>query len=737
MRKFILSLAAIVLATAAQAIPAYRGVLTATLPDGTTIDYRLHGDEHFHYMTTADGYTVLKDRDGYLKYARVQNGELTITDVRAHDAAQRTAQETALLQDIGTHAVAQQELQQGRARRAAANTARRSKVSMLQRGLVILIQFNDTTFSRSDIHTVFQDMMDKKNYTGYTNPDGSRNAYGTFPGSVRDYYYDNSMGQYEPRFDVVGPVTVGYSVNEPQGTEGRIPGIFRDAINQLDATVDFSQYDFDNDGYVDVLYFIFAGTSAASSSDSDHLWPHESNISNYRIKKDGVTMGMYSCSTEFIGERSYNILDGIGTPCHEFGHALGLMDHYDTDYALSGGQSHDLGDWDLMAAGCDLNMARTPASLSIFERYQLGWAQPQIITEPGEYTLNPLNTSNEGYIIKTPVNKEFFIIDNRQRTRWDAYLPGHGMTVCRVDSTSTSKWIEDKVNTDPTRLYYEMLRAGGTNSGDLASDPFPGTMNSTLLTSSTLPSLKTWSGEENQFAITDITEVDGVITFTVRNASSLNTLVEDFEGMDVTTNTGLKNVEGSFANWSFAKSNVTAPGESNCDGEHAVAIKNPSAVAMATPVSRDIDRVSCNIYNPTTVTSKFTLYQSLNNGTTWTIVKTSSNADAISVAGNSKVTISWPVSYKNTQEVMLRINMTAGNKNTANYLDNITLYFNGEPGGRLKGDVNCDGEVSIADVTALVNLVMNGSSNDYSDVNEDGETSIADVTTLVNMLMSN
>ena len=86
---------------------------------------------------------------------------------------------------------------------------------------------------------------------------------------------------------------------------------------------------------------------------------------------------------------------------------------------------------------------------------------------------------------------------------------------------------------------------------------------------------------------------------------------------------------------------------------------------------------------------------------------------------------------------MLRINMTAGNKNTANYLDNITLFFSGESGGRLKGDVNCDGEVSIADVTALVNLVMNGSSNDYSDVNEDGETSIADVTTLVNMLMSN
>ena len=51
------------------------------------------------------------------------------------------------------------------------------------------------------------------------------------------------------------------------------------------------------------------------------------------------------------------------------------------------------------------------------------------------------------------------------------------------------------------------------------------------------------------------------------------------------------------------------------------------------------------------------------------------------------------------------------------------------------GDVNGDGEVSIADVTALVTLVMSSSSNENSDINGDGETSIADVTTLVNMIM--
>ena len=51
------------------------------------------------------------------------------------------------------------------------------------------------------------------------------------------------------------------------------------------------------------------------------------------------------------------------------------------------------------------------------------------------------------------------------------------------------------------------------------------------------------------------------------------------------------------------------------------------------------------------------------------------------------------------------------------------------------GDVNGDGEVSIADLTMLASLVAAHSENERSDVNDDGETGIADVTTLVSMLM--
>ncbi|MBO6250201.1 MAG: dockerin type I repeat-containing protein [Muribaculaceae bacterium] len=57
------------------------------------------------------------------------------------------------------------------------------------------------------------------------------------------------------------------------------------------------------------------------------------------------------------------------------------------------------------------------------------------------------------------------------------------------------------------------------------------------------------------------------------------------------------------------------------------------------------------------------------------------------------------------------------------------------PGPAIVGDVNGDGEVSIADLTMLASLVASETENERSDVNDDGETSVADITSLVNLLM--
>jgi hypothetical protein len=228
-------------------------------------------------------------------------------------------------------------------------------------------------------------------------------------------------------------------------------------------------------------------------------------------------LGRYSCSGEIYGWEYYGYTDpdGIGTIVHEFSHALGLMDLYDTDYGTNGA-ANDPGEWDVMSGGSYLNDSRTPAGFSIWERYRLGFAEPEQITEKrAGYTLEPVNTSNKGYWIQSPNENEFFMIENRQQTGWDAYLPGHGMLVTRVEYDE-DRWWENTINIYSYHMLYQLLRAGNSSESS-DSDPFPGTNGVTSLNNLTTPSLKTWSGLDCEFGIANIAENDGIITFGVVN----------------------------------------------------------------------------------------------------------------------------------------------------------------------------------------------------------------------------
>ena len=56
-----------------------------------------------------------------------------------------------------------------------------------------------------------------------------------------------------------------------------------------------------------------------------------------------------------------------------------------------------------------------------------------------------------------------------------------------------------------------------------------------------------------------------------------------------------------------------------------------------------------------------------------------------------------------------------------------------QPG--VKGDVNCDGEVNIADVNAVIAMILSGKPEDSGDVNGDGEVNIADVNTVIDLIL--
>ncbi len=523
--------------------PAHQGTKQVTQPDGSVVTIRLVGDEYLHYNVTADGYSLVRRDDGAYVYARLNvEGQLEPTSMLAHDAGERSASERGYLQAVG-HLVplptvqAEQMRRQNRAQRVRTLSQRRaSRYDYSKfRGLVVLVEYNDCPFRYDDYADIMDGMINDDNYTG--NSRTNIPAYGIrCTGSVRDYYRDNSSGVFVPSFDVVGPVKVNRSQYYASKTLNATQ-LMIDACTAADPEVNFADYDVDSDGKVDMIYFIFSGLgSYIEGNDSRLLWPHQYDISYSRtVRKDGVKLGRYACSTELFGSTDWSVLEGIGTICHEFSHVLGLPDFYDTANLYEYEECVTPSSWSVMANGADYNYGRTPCCFSLFERYALGFAQPTLIEEPGSFSLEGLQASNTGYRLNTPVSREFFFLENRQRTKWDSALPGHGMLIFRVDSTSTSPWEYNTVNDNPDHPYYELLRAGGVKSdaysisAGTASDPFPGTRSVRTINNETSPSLKTWSGMLNNLALRNIRENDGVITF---DAYAVNALTGVSFGSD-------------------------------------------------------------------------------------------------------------------------------------------------------------------------------------------------------------
>ena len=731
MRKLIFLLALAMCSVSQMlAVPAAPYPVQKTQPDGSTLTVHINGDEFYHFYTTTDGYTVVKNDLGCFTYAQRVEGRLVPTAIVAHNPAERNATEQLYLSTLPKRLTDAVQVAEAKAEKAKRQVAPKALFDYSAfRGLIVLVQFNDYTFSRSDANAFYSAMVNQKGYTGFVNEDGSAANFGNFTGSVRDYYEDNSNGMFAPTFDVVGPITVPYSITN---SYSNLSIIMRNALNQATSSygVDYTKYDADGNGYVDMVYLIFAGVGSNTGEADDHIWPHKSTTFVGRFRT-------YACSCELLSQRS-NILDGIGTICHEFSHVLGLPDLYDTDYEQSGGQTHDPGIWDIMSGGSYNNNSRTPVGYSAYDRYSLGFLKPTVIDAAGTYSLNPLNTHNEAMLIKSPQSKEYFLLENRQKSRWDAYMPGHGLLVARVDSSNATRWTNNTVNTNPERLYYELLRAGcvPTGEGD-ASDPFPGTSSITMLTNETSANLKTFAGDYNQWNLAAISETDGVISFKVMKEGDIISDVEDFEAMPVTATTGAADVEGKFASWTFTKCNVAAPGaDTKADGTHSVQMKLPSQFTTSATYY-DAYQLSAKVFNPGSATIKLAMQYSTDDGASWIPVKVMGETTQ-SVKGGVTVTLFWPVSISKNEAVKYRLAMTGGSKTVASYIDNFTIYYTDKGKAETTpGDVNGDGIVNVSDVTALINRILGDSSfsDEVCDINADGEVNVSDVTALINSIL--
>lgn len=527
-KKFLTGLmVAALMPLTASAVPACPWLIKVTQPDGTEVEVRKIGDEFGHYMVTADNYPVVKEGEK-LCYAVPSDGVLVSSGVVAHSASDRTADEVALLRTIDSKSAisdhvakmgpkwaerrsamagamnfrAPMTVSDGAVRRIPSNMkVTNFPSSGKQKAIVILVEYTDVKFHVDNPQDYFSRMLNEE---GFSSNGGT--------GSARDYFLDSSTGQFDCQFDVYGPITLAHNMayygrNDYWGQDQRPEEMVLEACDQLDATVDFSEYDRNGDGVVDNVFIYYAGEGEATSYDEDTVWPHAYYIADKHVY-DGVRLYDYGCTNEWVN----GAVDGVGTFIHEFSHVIGLPDLYETtDYPMA----FTPGNYSVLDYGPYLNEGRTPPSYSSFERLTMGWISPIEITGPCSVTLENLNDSNRACIVTTPNENEFFLFENRQLTGQDRFLPGHGMLVWHIDYDA-EKWQYNTVNNTYAHQNVDLIEANNTVlSTQLTGIPFPGSSARRSFTASTSPYFKTWNGKDLGLPLTEIDEKNGVITFDV------------------------------------------------------------------------------------------------------------------------------------------------------------------------------------------------------------------------------
>lgn len=498
MKRILLSISAVLAAIAIQAMPVKPGICrNITLADGTVVKAELVGDEHLTYWRTADG-ACYRQTPSAGVFSKVELSALQ----SEYDAvvAQKAAREKAILESARTS--------------MPVKKVEGSKFQGKKKCLVILANFADTKFKPEHTLDLYKQIINGENYSDETLG---------FKGSVRDYFKAQSGGQFEIDFDVVGPVDLpkgyaGYGKNDASGRDqaALVYPMVEDAVNLAkDQVTDWKQYDWDGDGLVEEVFVLYAGHGQAKyPQDPDLVWPHKSAIDPMTVA-DGVKVSVYACSSELGATEA---IDGIGAFCHEFSHCMGLKDHYDIN-----GRGYGTGFWDIMCFGCYNGNSFLPAEYNSYEKMFCGWKEPIVLNaEPQKIEgMKALAAGGDTYIFYNDGNEnEYYMLENRQKTGWDAALPGKGLIVLHVDY-SKGAWEDNQVNYNAARQRMTVIPADntlGSTDEDKAGDAWPYQGNNSL-TNYSRPACTVYNantdgtGYMNKYLLNITQNADGTISF--------------------------------------------------------------------------------------------------------------------------------------------------------------------------------------------------------------------------------
>ena len=404
--------------------------------DGSVITVILRGDEHINWYTTLDGVLLVQGTDNNYYIGKVEkSGNLIATQQLAHEALTRSQAERNLIAkqdkdkffayvnkvaEESENAYDNSPLTRGPIVDTGWNGVPYFPHTGSPKALVILAEFQDTTFTIQDTKNVFTNYLMNEDHFTEKHYGQNQNYKG-----VRGYFKDCSYGKFTPTFNVVGPVKLPKEQTYYGAGSDNIKALIEDACSAVDGMVNFADYDANNDGIVDLVYIIYAGHSAnIGGNKTTDIWPKSGTVTISK-KLDGKSIRRYGVSNELAGlenkTKDKETINGIGLFCHEFSHTLGLPDiyAYHTDAENQDDQGMEF--WDLMDGGTGVRGGRVPASYLAWEREVMGWMNiDELKKDSSIENLKSIDNGGKAYKIVNPNDSnEYIVLQSMQKGAWN------------------------------------------------------------------------------------------------------------------------------------------------------------------------------------------------------------------------------------------------------------------------------------------------------------------------------
>ena len=361
--------------------------------------------------------------------------------------------------------------------------------------LTVLAEFNDRPFKGDEEATLAQwnKIFNTKNLSELP-----------FKGSVHDYFFAQSYGDFDLIFDLEYVKVKGDAVkyaSDDYDENSRF--LVQDIMEVLETRdIDWSLYDWNGDGFVNQLLIVYAGHGMNDYSGDDLIWPHQWWMSDHF--QDGKQEPYCDPISVTYNDKEYKVdcycalqeltknddYGSFGTICHEYTHCFGFPDYYNNSRSYLGG-------WELMDSGNYNGEGYSPAGYSAHERWLMGWLTPTELTTTTTVTDMPaLGDEPQAYLIRNDgFPNEYYIVENRQQDGWDASLPGNGIIVNHVDYdpdlwVSTSTYVNK-----PSRQHYLIFPANNISSATTVFSKnwsYPYQKNNSLTNTST-PAAELWN----------------------------------------------------------------------------------------------------------------------------------------------------------------------------------------------------------------------------------------------------